>query len=72
MYLAVKKNKMDKPIYVFSRVRATSDKLYGATHAASNPFDTLCGLETDQNWWLISNEGKGKITCKKCLRGIKD
>lgn len=52
--------------YTVSRCRK-NNALYGAIHGAMEPYETLCGLEVDENWFILTNSGDGEITCKKCL-----
>jgi len=31
---------------------------------------TLCGLEINENWFVLSNKFLNKINCQKCLKEI--
>jgi hypothetical protein len=56
-------------LYTLSKV-TKSDKIVGLTHGSNNGFQTLCGEEITQNWWIYSNDHTEKPTCKKCFLEI--
>jgi hypothetical protein len=59
---------MDTEIaYTVSRCRK-DNTLYGKVHGSDDSTTTLCGLDIDSSWWVITNNGFGEITCKKCLK----
>lgn len=60
-----------KPLYTIQRYRPKSDKLFGAIHYSDDGNTTLCGLEIDDRWWILTNNRDGEATCKKCLSGGK-
>ncbi len=45
------------------------DKVYGVVHGSYNVRETICGVDINENWTVITNDYDGKITCKKCLGG---
>ena len=46
-----------------------SDKeLFKTAHAARN-YDTVCGLELTEKFWI---DFEDKITCKKCINKLKN
>lgn len=50
----------------------TDDNLYNTTHASDYGDKTVCGIELDNNWYIWNNTFDGIITCKKCLKIIKE
>jgi hypothetical protein len=46
-------------------------RIYGPAHGSVTGDATLCGLQTDENWYIATNDRRGLITCDKCLRKIK-
>jgi len=49
-----------------------SDKFFGPIHGAMDDQKTVCGLNLDSNWYILSNMFDGLITCKKCLKKIHE
>lgn len=47
------------------------DSLYGDIHGCDNIEKTVCGLDIDENYWIVSNAFDGEITCKYCLQVMK-
>jgi hypothetical protein len=41
-------------------------KLYSSIHASADAHTTLCGHEINENWYILTNEGIGVVTCEKC------
>ena len=62
---------MSTPTYVVQKIIG-SDKLYGPTHWSDEVEETACGLMVDHNWYILSSDGSGVPTCKKCLEAIKN
>ena len=60
-----------KTLYTFQMARE-DDSLYDATHGSDDGFVTICGEEVDRNWWITDNNFNGDITCKKCLKILKE
>jgi len=58
---------MEMPAPYTVRRCKKDDTLYGPIHGSPDGDVTLCGQETDHNWWILTNDFSGKITCKKCL-----
>ena len=52
-------------VYTLRRCRK-DDTLYGPSHGSSDGNVTLCGIETDHHWWIVTNAFNGLVTCKKC------
>jgi hypothetical protein len=48
------------------------DTLYGPTHGSQDANTTACGKEIDSNWYIITNGFDGKITCKDCIKLLKN
>ena len=72
---------MTKAKYVIQRCRMETNEFYGPKHYADIEGKTLCGKETDENWYILDNGFHGKsglfklveeVTCKKCLKAIED
>ena len=58
---------MYQPLYTTRRCRK-NDVLYGSTHGSMNGDITLCGKNIDENWWILSNEFNGEVTCLECIK----
>ena len=58
---------MGKAVYTVSRCRKNND-LYGAVHDSMDCKTTLCGVEMDENWFVLTNAFNGEATCKKCQK----
>lgn len=58
-------------LYTVQRCRK-DDTLYGPSHGSMDGDITICGIETDHNWWITNNTFDGEITCKKCLSILKE
>lgn len=58
-------------VYTVQRCRK-NDTRYGATHGSSDGEFTLCGLELDHNWWIVTSAFDGVVTCKKCGKVINN
>jgi len=56
------------PLYTVQRVRSKSGKPYGPIHWAENEDKTLCGKGVDENWTILSNDGRAKANCKACIK----
>lgn len=56
--------------YAMRRI-TREDKLYGPSHGGEEYNITLCGQETDANWYVTHNNNDGEVTCKKCLRYLR-
>lgn len=56
-------------LYTVMRVNK-KDELYGKIHGSNHADKTLCGLEINENWWIVSNAFDGEITCPKCLKSL--
>jgi len=57
--------------YTVRRCRS-DDTLFGPIHCGCDIngapcYETLCKQRINGNWWILGNEGKEPITCKKCL-----
>jgi hypothetical protein len=55
------------PLYSMQRCRK-NNRRYGKIHFAHHEFETLCGLETNEDWWILTNKHDGDATCPKCIR----
>lgn len=64
------KRKQITPEYTLSRCRKNDD-LYGKMHGGNDCNKTLCDLVTNENWWIVTNNFDGQITCPKCLKIIE-
>ena len=42
--------------------------LYGNVHGSAGCNWTLYKLEISENWYILTNNYDGKITCPKCLK----
>ena len=69
--------KKEPEIYFYRarKIKKTSQHCYGndkqlckTAHAARN-YDTVCGLELTEDFWI---DFEDKITCKKCIKKIKE
>ncbi len=60
-----------KILYTVRRIRK-DDTLYGSIHGSKNGCDTVCGFSLNHNWYIINNTFDGEITCKKCLKILRD
>ena len=58
-------------LYTVQRCRNNGD-VYGDIHGADNDQNTVCGREIDHRWFIINNTFDGEITCKECLKTLKD
>lgn len=59
--------------YTIQHCHVNNEKLYGSTHGSKDSYSTICGIELDGHHWFIThNDYTGKITCKKCLKIIKN
>lgn len=43
---------------------------YGPLHGSMKGDVTLCGLQTDEDWYISTNDRRGLITCRECLAKI--
>jgi len=57
--------------YTVSRCRKNDD-LYGSSHGSDDGDYTICGLIVDHNWFLTNNTYDGIITCRKCLKILRE
>jgi hypothetical protein len=55
------------PLYSMQRCRK-NNRRYGKIHFAHHEFETLCGLETNEEWWVLTNRHDGDATCPKCIK----
>lgn len=55
------------PFYTVQRCRK-DDMLYGPIHFSSDGYRTFCGQQTDENWWILTNDASGVATCPKCKK----
>lgn len=55
------------PLYTVQRCRK-DDRLYGSIHFSSDGDRTFCGQQTDENWWILTNDASGVATCPKCKK----
>jgi len=46
-------------------------RLYGPTHGSWTGNETLCGLETGDSWFIVTNCFDGKVTCKACNKALQ-
>jgi hypothetical protein len=54
-------------MYTLSRCRR-DEKLYGQVHGSSDCEITNCGMDANEDAWMIlSNDFTGIVTCRKCL-----
>jgi hypothetical protein len=54
-------------MYTLSRCRR-DEKLYGRVHGSSDCEKTHCGMDANEDAWMIlSNDFTGIVTCRKCL-----
>ena len=60
-----------KTLYTIQRIRK-DDTLYGSIHGSTDANKTICNFDIDQNWYIINNTFDGEITCKKCLKNLRD
>jgi len=60
-----------KTLYTVERV-TKADKPFGPSHGADSDQRTVCGLAIDSKWWITDNTFTGTITCKRCLKILKD
>jgi len=56
------------PRYTVQRRRTGDGSLYGNVHGSEGCNWTLCKLEISENWYILTNNYDGKITCPKCLK----
>ena len=57
-------------LYTVQKIN-NKDQLYGAIHGSSCGDETLCGIALTNKWYVLTNAFDGEITCKKCLKRIK-
>jgi hypothetical protein len=57
--------------YTMSLARKNDD-LYGPIHGGNYYTMTACNRETNEDWIITTNDWTGKITCKKCLKVLKN
>ena len=58
---------LHSPLYSMQRCRKNNQR-YGKIHFAHHEFETLCGLETNEEWWILTSRHDGAATCPKCIR----
>lgn len=44
------------------------DEFYGKVHGSHDANRTLCGLVVEYGWYILTNDGKGEVTCPKCCK----
>lgn len=55
--------------YTVQKIHPKTEKYYGAVHGANTDLKTICLLDMDENWAILTNNiGEGTITCKECIR----
>jgi hypothetical protein len=68
----MRRKKMPMTMYTVSKIRKTSDKLYGPIHLSDYAEKTLCGKKIGYGWYIVNNTFDGKATCKECLQVQKE
>lgn len=57
-----------KMMYTICRCAKTNGRPYGVSHASKDGEETMCGIRCyDPNWYILSNDTKGVVTCKHCI-----
>ena len=64
-------NMIKNTFYTVQRIRK-DDTLYGPLHGSVDAEKTICGIALNTNWYIIDNTFDGKITCKECLKIMKN
>lgn len=65
--MSVQKN----PQYTIQRI-TKADRLFGPIHGTEQVKATLCGREIDYNWYVLTTNYDGEVTCKRCLKEMKN
>jgi hypothetical protein len=60
-----------KTIYTVKRIKTKKDINYRPSHGSINRYTTLCGQKLHNNYWHYDSHN-GIITCKKCLKILKN
>lgn len=60
--------KTTKTLYTLRYSRGVDYPTSGLLHASFDCSKTLCGKTITLDWWIMSSDNKGKITCAKCSR----
>ena len=55
-----------KTEYTVQRI-TKADKFFGPVHGLNKGSKTLCGRQIDENWYILTVNYDGEVTCKKCL-----
>ena len=66
---------MSKTIYTVQRCAFKNSKFYGSVHGSNDGNWSICGIDffaDPANWYILTTEFDGEITCKKCLKAIKE
>ena len=74
VYIILKRRiKMNKGFteYTVRRIRQ-SGVMYERTHGAYDPYSTVCGKDITHNWTIITNDFSGTVSCRKCLKILKE
>ena len=60
-----------KTLYTVRKINR-KDNLYGSSHGSTDANETICGKNINENWCIINNIFDGKISCRKCIKILKE
>ena len=62
---------MKNTLYTVQRI-TKKDIFKGYIHGSVDGEKSVCGIEFDNNWYILNNTFDGKITCKKCIKEMEN
>lgn len=59
-------------LYAVQKCKNNESQLYKTKHGSHDGDETVCGIRLNYNWYISNNTFDGEITCKKCLKLLKE